>query len=126
MPDQLTVIVELVNPLSSADRLDDLALRLREEIVESGLGRAEAVHSTAASPPGAKGEISSEVAITVILASYVLPNLVILIKDWLLRQREQTLRAKIDGVEIEVPRDVTDAEVERIVGIVLSARNASK
>lgn len=94
----------------------ELALWLRNELRNGDVLSADFVASTLAAPSGAKSPttITSD-PILLTLAVTAIPSVILLIQQWLLRQQNQTLRAKIGEAELEVPRNASPAEIDRIV-----------
>lgn len=124
--DHVTITLELESATAPAGWLDEMALRLGEEVRAEGLGRAAPARPAAAAPPGAKGDPITAGALAIGLTVTALPGLIALVQGWLLRQKDQTLRARIGEVELEIPRDASDAEIARIVGAVVAAGQAAR
>jgi hypothetical protein len=97
----------------------DLALRLRDELRNADVLAAEFATNLAAAPPGTKSptQITSD-PIWLTIAVTAIPSIIVLIQSWLLRQQNQTLKVKIGEVELEVPRNATQAEIGRLIGAV--------
>lgn len=97
----------------------DLALRLRDELLTADVLAAEFAPNTLAAPSGAKSPtaVTSD-PILLTLAVTAIPSIILLIQQWLLRQQNQTLKVKLGEAELEVPRNASQSEIDRIVNAV--------
>lgn len=97
----------------------ELAVRLRDELLNGTVLDAEFATSQQAAPAHSKSPtaVTSD-PILLTLAVTAIPSIILLIQSWLLRQQNQTLKVKIGEVELEVPRNATQAEIDRIVNVV--------
>lgn len=97
----------------------ELALRLRDELLNADVLAAEFAPSTLAAPVGAKSPtaVTSD-PILLTLAVTAIPSIILLIQQWLLRQQNQMLKVKLGEAELEVPRNASQSEIDRIVNAV--------
>jgi len=110
---QITLGLEGLDP---ADLLD-LTANLRQEISETDVDSVETVSGPAA-PAASKGLDPETAQLLVTLASGLVPSIILLAQNFLLRQKDQTLKIKIKDVEIEVPRQASPEEIERMAKLV--------
>ena len=99
------------------DELFDLSASLRQEIAETDVDSVETVSGPAA-PASSKGLDPETAQLLVTLATGLVPGILLLLQNFLLRQKDQTLKIKIKEVEIEVPRHASPDEIERLVKLV--------
>lgn len=112
---QLTLVLETDASTDLAEARD-LTLLLRDELLSSDVLDAEFARSSVNALPSSKSPIqitSDPILLTVTVAA--IPSVILLIQNWLLRQQNQTLKVKIGEVELEVPRNASQAEIDRIV-----------
>ncbi len=116
--------------LTSDDRaapgeLYELSLALRRELL--GQPVDSVAHAPGLAPEeGAKGLGPNETQLLLTLGSQVVPAIILLLSNWLLRQKDQHLHIKIGEAEVDIPRGVSEAEVERIVKAVTKAAKQVK
>jgi hypothetical protein len=96
--------------------LAERAIQLREELQRGPTEYIDVVHGVVPPPSGTKvvdpitfGAFMLGVSVA------ALPKVIELIQHWLLRQQEQTLRARIGEVELEIPRDASKVEIARLI-----------
>lgn len=114
---QLTLVLTTSdNDLAEAR---ELTLRLRDELLTADVLAAEFAPNTLAAPDGAKSPtaVTSD-PILLTLAVTAIPSVILLIQQWLLRQQNQTLKVKLGEAELEVPRNASQSEIDRIVNAV--------
>ncbi|MEO7193481.1 MAG: hypothetical protein ABIZ05_01460 [Pseudonocardiaceae bacterium] len=91
-------------PEADAAELDELAVQLREQLLELGIERADRV-STGQAPPGARaGEILIAGALTVLLtqSSELLTTLIDTVRSWLDRGDGRSVKLELVGDVLEV------------------------
>jgi hypothetical protein len=112
---QFTFQVE-AGPDSDPGEIDVLTRRLLAEIRAIDVEEAKIPASSSAPPDGTKpGEVITIGQIAIQVLPALIPSLVLLVQSWLLRQQSQTVKVKIGEIEVEIPRDLSDAELNRIV-----------
>ncbi|MGH3829026.1 MAG: hypothetical protein ACRDRS_01025 [Pseudonocardiaceae bacterium] len=91
-------------PHADAERLDELAVQLREELLELDIERAERTTAGQAPPGTRAGEILVAGALTVLLAqsSGLLTALVEMVRSWISRDSGRSVKLEIDGDVLEV------------------------
>lgn len=94
-----------------------LANRLQQELADTYVDSVELGPGMDA-PPSSKGTDPGTAQLLVTLAVGLVPTVLLLIQNFLLRQKDQTLRVKIKEVELEIPRHADAAEIERLVKMV--------
>ncbi len=99
------------------DELLDRTAALRQELAETDVEAVEMLHGAAA-PARSKGLDAASAQLLVTFGAGVLPGLILLLQNFLLRQQNQTLKIKINEVEIEVPRQASPEEIERLLKLV--------
>ncbi|MCA9936242.1 MAG: hypothetical protein KC415_20050, partial [Anaerolineales bacterium] len=100
---EFTIIIESDSQNFSDWELNELALGLREELFEYG-ANAKLAKRKGGVPQNAKaGDPITIGAIILALAAPTIPNILSIIQNWLLRQKDQTIRVRIGEVDIEVP-----------------------
>lgn len=116
---------QLTLALAAADATDlaelrELTMRLCDELQgTTAVEYATVVPQTL--PPLANSKSPTQLTsdpILLTLAVTAIPSTILLIQQWLLRQQNQTLKAKIGEVELEVPRNASQAEIDRIINAV--------
>jgi hypothetical protein len=115
---QLTLVLETDDTTDLAEARQ-LALRLRDELLNANVLKAEFARSSLAALPGAKSptQLTTD-PILLTVAVTAIPNIILLVQHWLLRQQSQTLKVRIGEVELEVPRNASQTEIDRIVNAV--------
>ncbi|MBV8541567.1 MAG: hypothetical protein JO063_08075 [Pseudonocardiales bacterium] len=91
-------------PEADAAELDELAVQLREQLLELDIERADRA-SAGQAPPGARaGETLLAGALTVVLAqsSGLLTALVETVRSWVCRDSGRSVKLEIDGDVLEV------------------------
>jgi len=116
-PVKFTIRLEGSDDMSDSEKYE-MALRLQDELLEGEADSVEPLRSSESPPEGAKGEPITIATILIAAAAATIPNIILFIQNWLLRQKDQKIKVKIGGTEIEVPRDATREEISRIVKIV--------
>jgi len=117
-PLTLTLVLAVGDDTDMAER-QAMAHRLHETLLAADVLSAEFASNTGTTPSGAKGVGPLDFStILLSVAGATIPSLIVLIQHWLLRQQSQTLRVKIGEVEMEVPRNASQAEIDRIVSAV--------
>ncbi len=105
--------------------LYQLSLALRRELLAQPVDSV--THEQGAKPEeGAKGLGPNETQLLVTLGSQVVPAIILLLSNWLLRQKDQRLHIKIGDAEVDIPRGMSAAEVERMVKTVTKAAKKAK
>jgi hypothetical protein len=110
---QLTLGLEGLNE----DELLELAANLRQELAESDVESVATLYAGDA-PAFSKGLDPATAQLLITLGEGLLPAILLLIQNFLLRQKDQTLKIKIKEVELEVPRNAKPEEVEKIIKMV--------
>ncbi|MCB0064242.1 MAG: hypothetical protein KDE19_19095 [Caldilineaceae bacterium] len=116
---QLTLLLETGQDADLAEARD-LTVRLRDELLNSHSAiDATLTNQTLIALPRSKSptQITSD-PILLTLAVTAIPSVILLIQQWLLRQQNQTIKVKIGEAEMEVPRNATQAEIDRVVNAV--------
>ena len=114
---QLTLI--LTTNDSDLAETRELALRLHDELLTADVLTAEFAPNPLAAPSGAKSPLAvTSDPILLTLAVTAIPSIILLIQQWLLRQQNQTLKVKLGEAELEVPRNASQSEIDRIVNAV--------
>jgi hypothetical protein len=93
-----------------------LQRELLDEPVVSVTSAPSAVHEL-----GVKGLGANETQLLVTLGSQILPALIYLLSNWLLRQKDQHLHIKIGEAEIDIPINASPEQVEQIIRILTKA-----
>ena len=126
MPDELVLPVMLSSddPAASGE-LYDLSLALRNELLNEPVDAVDRAKG-AAPEPGAKGLGPNETQLLVTLGSQVVPAIILLLSNWLMRQKDQRLHIKIGEAEVDIPRGMNAAEVENMVETVTKAAKKIK
>lgn len=91
-------------PEAGAAELDELAVQLREQLLELDIERADRA-SAGRAPPGTRaGEVLLAGALTVMLAqsSGLLTELVETVRSWVCRDNGRSVKLEIDGDVLEV------------------------
>lgn len=111
---QLTLILETDN--TDLSMMRDLTSRLRDELLNGDVLSVEITRNPVANPANTKSP--SAIANDPILLSLsiaALPSIILLIQQWILRQQNQTIKVKIGEVELDVPRNISQSELDQIV-----------
>jgi hypothetical protein len=114
-PIHFTLLIE-GGPDSDEREIDRLTRSLLSEIDETNVEDAKIPPSAGPPPEGSKpGEAITIGQIAVDVLPVVIPALIGLLQGWLLRQQNQSIKVKIGEIEVEIPRGLPQAELERIV-----------
>ena len=101
---------------SDQNEIDRLTRNLLGEISETEVEEVEIPTSTDGSPGGTKsGEAITWGQIAIVTLPTVLPAVIMLVQSWLLRQQSHAIKVKIGEIEVEIPRDLPEEKLERIV-----------
>lgn len=65
--------------------------------------------------PSTKGDPITTGQVALAVLPVALSGLITTVHNWLSRQHNQTIKVKIGEVEVEIPRNLPEAELERIV-----------
>jgi len=107
------------------DELYELSLSLRRELLEQPVDSV--VHAPGSKPEaGSKGIGPNETQLLVTLGSQVLPAIILLLSNWLIRQKDQRLHLKIGEAELDIPRGMSPDEVDQFTKIVTRAAKQVK
>jgi hypothetical protein len=125
-PDRIEVSLEVV-PLArtSREQLDYATRNLRDELRQLGNVKAEIGGETAA-PAGAKSieGVNEATFVAVSLAVPAVSVLLTFLKDWIVSQRDKTIKIKLpSGEEVEFPRTIDESELGRMIQMVRQAFN---
>ena len=113
----ITLKIKITGDDSFDDKdMDRLTRNLLSEIKNLDVEKAQIPQSTN-HPEGAKGEPVTLGTLAVVILPTLLPSLVLLIQHWLLRQQNQHIKVKIGSNEIEVPRDMPHAEIQKYISL---------
>jgi hypothetical protein len=121
MSEILRIPVVLVSTEKTAEgELYTRSLKLREEMLNQPVDSV--THLVGADPEeGAKGLSPEETQLLVTLGSQVVPALILLISNWLMRQKDQRIHVKIGDAEIDIPPGISDIEVQNLVKTLTNA-----
>lgn len=108
---------------TNMEEIHDLALRLINELQDSEAESAEFVSDTRQFLSNAKGDPLTIGTLALAVSVAAIPNTILLIQNWMLRQQDDKLKVRIGEVEVEIPRDATRAEIDRVIDIVKSIPN---
>ena len=114
MPQQPLIQLSLALEGSDQDELLDLTASLRQELAETDVESVETVRGAPA-PDSSKGIEPATAQLLVTLATGLVPSVIVLIQNFLLRQKDQTLRIKVKDVEMELPRNASPEEIQQLV-----------
>lgn len=121
-PIKFTIMIEAITDDSDTE-LFEVTIRLRDELRDADVDSVEFVRNLSHPPAGSKvGDPITIGAIVLGASVAAIPNIILLIQNWLLRQKDQNIRVKIGEIELEVPRDATKAEIENLISIVQTIR----
>lgn len=117
--DELVIPVVLASDNKMAAReLYSLNLALRNELLNQPIVSVTSAPDTIPEQ-GAKGLGVSETQLLVTLSSQVLPAMILLFSNWLIRQKDQHLHIKVGDAEVDIPIGVSSEQVEQIVKALL-------
>jgi hypothetical protein len=125
MSEKMTIPITLYSDGSIAKGdLYALSLRLSEELRKQQVDAIKRV--TGEAEDGAKGLDlglgANETQLLITLGTSVIPAIVLLLSNWLMRQKDQCLHIKIKGIEADIPRGMKPAEVEKYLEALLKNR----
>lgn len=126
MTEEMQLPVSLSSEGQSAPgELYSLTLALRKELLNQPVSSVE--HTQGKVPEGAaKGIGPNEIQLLITLGSQVLPAIILLLSNWLLRQKDQRLHIKIGDAEADIPRGMKPEEVEQIIKTLTKASKKAK
>lgn len=114
---EFTVLIQTNGDTVDEEKFE-LTRNLRNELLDGLVNSAEPVYSDSFPPAGIKGDPITIGALILGVAAATIPNVILLIQNWLLRQNNHTIRVRIGEVELEVPRNASKEEIGKIVSIV--------
>jgi hypothetical protein len=126
MSEELIIPMMLTtDDIALEDDLYELSLSLRRELLEKPVDSV--VHAHGSKPEaGSKGIGPNETQLLVTLGSQVLPAIILLLSNWLIRQKDQRLHLKIGEAELDIPRGMSPDEVDQFTKIVTRAAKQVK
>lgn len=107
--------------------VDDLTRRLRRELLDTDVEDAVIASAPGEAPEGSKSGAAIDVGqllVTVLPAA--IPAVVGVVQSWLNRQQNRSTKVKVGGVEMELSRDVSSAEMSELVGLLLAKGGAAE
>jgi hypothetical protein len=121
MSEELLIPIVLQSEnLVAPDELYKLALALRRELLNQPVVSVTHAQNTT-SEKDAKGLGLNETQLLVTLSAQVVPALILLLSNWLLRQKDQRIHIKIGATEIDIPINTPPAQLEKIVQTLIKA-----
>ena len=110
---QMTLVIDVTN--ADDEHLDEMTLRLRDELKELDIESVERVrdgNALVGSKSGIDPTTINAIAIGVSVA--IAPKLIGFLQAWKLRGQGRTIKIKTrDGVEVEFPADMSPEEVKK-------------
>ena len=114
MPDPIHFHLRLeCTPDSSPEEVHRLTEQLYRELSQTPVEQINWVQEELTD--GTKGGTALTPELIVALSVGILPNLILFLQNWLLRQQSQVVKIKLPDFEIEMPRDMSPEDVSAIV-----------
>lgn len=95
--------------------INRLTRNLLRELRRTDIERAEIPRSDEPPPDFTKGDPITIGTIVVELAPAIITGVFALTRDWMNRQQNKTLKITINGNKLEIPRNASQEQIDRII-----------
>ncbi len=121
-PSEIELNLIIIEQDADAERLDELTIRLMQDLRELGVDSVERPTGEAV-PEGAKGEPFTIGVLTLVAVPAVLPSLFSFLQAWTLRAERRRVKIKTpSGLEIDIPEDMSEEKLASLVDKLVQAR----